>query len=557
MKWNHHFVGAALFVLLASSTDAASLFSKRRTVKVVSTQQQQQQQQQQQLWRRIPRGGDASAAVDVDTTTASSMDTTTTTEASATASTTTTATTTTADDSSSSPTPPVVVKETTPIESSSNNHQLSLLPMISEALSGLSNYMKGPKADTMILLLTTALNAPLCEKIGLSPILGFLSLGLLFGPNGRGFIQDIHTTELLADLGIVLFLFEMGLHVDLKTLLGGPLKRDVFGIGLTQFTATALLIGMLSKLRFGLSTAASIIVGWSLALSSSAFVLQLLKDKNEMESSYGKSSFGTLLLQDLMVVPLLVVTPILAGSGTSVSTAIAKAVLQITMAVSTIVLFGKFAMNPLLQMASNSCQEALVGTILAIVFGFSFLTEGLGLSNTLGPFLAGMLLADLPWHKHAVEKEASPFRGILVGLFFFTVGFEIDVSLVRTRLGLVSSLVAGLMTLKTAVATLACQAWKKKNENNNTSSSSWAQSQRVGLVLSQGGEFAFVAFRTARANGILTEEQTKLLLTSVSLTMALTPLAEDVGARIAARAEAAAEEEESSNNNNNNKKKNQ
>jgi len=431
---------------------------------------------------------------------------------------------------------PNVVKESSPA-----------LPIqiISKALSDLGQYMKGPKADTMILLLTTALNAPLCEKIGLSPILGFLGLGLLFGPNGKGLVNDIHTTEMLADLGIVLFLFEMGLHVDLKTLLG-PLKKDVFGIGLTQFSLTAILIATFCKAKVGLPMAAAVIVGWSLALSSSAFVLQLLKDKDQMSTPYGKSSFGTLLLQDLMVVPLLVMTPILAGSGESVSMAITRAAFQIVIAVSTIVLFGKFAMNPLLDLASACCQEALVGMILSIVLGFSFLTEGLGLSNTLGPFLAGMLMADNKKHKHAVEKEASPFRGILVGLFFFTVGFEIDLSLIKSQFGLISKFVLGLMSLKMVLATVACLLWK----------SPFPEAQRVGMVLSQGGEFAFVAFRTARANGILSEKQTKILLTSVSLTMALTPLAEEVGSRIAMKLEEEEKEEEETTNKNKSNKRN-
>ena len=186
----------------------------------------------------------------------------------------------------------------------------SPIAMAAEASSELTSYFQGTRADTIILLLMTALNAPICQKFKVSPILGFLSLGLLFGPNGKGLIADVHTTELFADLGIVLFLFEMGIHLDVKTLLA--MKKDVFGIGLTQFSVTAIVIAGICKL-LGYSVPAMIIIGWSLALSSSAFVLQLLKDKDQMGTQYGKSSFGSLLLQDLMVVPLLVITPILAG----------------------------------------------------------------------------------------------------------------------------------------------------------------------------------------------------------------------------------------------------
>ena len=391
--------------------------------------------------------------------------------------------------------------------------------MVVDTLAGLRDYMKGPKTDTMLLLSTTALNAPICNKLKISPILGFLGLGLLFGPNGRGIIKDIHTTEMLADLGIVLFLFEMGIHLDFKTLMA--MKRDVFGIGLSQFTITAVVIGIALKFLGISSPAAMIIIGWSLALSSSAFVLQLLKDKNETSSQYGRSSFGTLLLQDLMVVPLLVITPILAGAGGSVGDAVGKALLQITMALTMIGLFGKTIMNPLFDLVDESgSQESFIGMILATVLGMSFLTEGLGLSNTLGAFLSGMLLAETK-HRHHVEHEASPFRGILVGLFFFTVGFEIDLNMIMSNPIQLLSAVLGILALKAIIATGVCLQFGLP----------MSIAQRVGLVLSQGGEFAFVAFRTARSAGILTDEQTRFLLTTVSLTMALTPLLEDYGGK--------------------------
>lgn len=400
--------------------------------------------------------------------------------------------------------------------------------MAAEASSELTSYFQGTRADTIILLLMTALNAPICQKFKVSPILGFLSLGLLFGPNGKGLIADVHTTELFADLGIVLFLFEMGIHLDVKTLLA--MKKDVFGIGLTQFSVTAIVIAGICKL-LGYSVPAMIIIGWSLALSSSAFVLQLLKDKDQMGTQYGKSSFGTLLLQDLMVVPLLVITPILAGTGGSPKEAVKKALVQITMALSFIGLFGKVLLNPLFDLVAGSgSQESFIGMILTTVLGMSFLTEGLGLSNTLGAFLSGMLIAETK-HRHHVEVEASPFRGILVGLFFFTVGFEIDLQMIMSNPGLIASTVFGIIALKAFIATAACRVFGLP----------LATAQRVGLVLSQGGEFAFVAFRTARSAGILSPETTKMLLTCVSLTMALTPLLEDLGSKTALKLEASEE----------------
>jgi Kef-type K+ transport system membrane component KefB len=273
-----------------------------------------------------------------------------------------------------------------------------------------------------------------------------------------------------------------------------------------------------------MSPAASIIIGGGLALSSSAFVLQLLKDKDMLSTEYGKNAFGVLLLQDLMVVPLLVITPILAGTGGGIGNALASAGVQITMALSIIALIGKYVLNPVYnKVAAAQSQEAFVGLVLFTVLGMSFLTEGLGLSNTLGAFLAGVLLAENP-HVHSIEREASPIRGILVGLFFFTVGFEIDLKLIVSKLPLVGSLVGGLVLLKTVVAAQVAKSFGLP----------FATAQRIGLVLSQGGEFAFVAFRMARSYGILSEQETKLMLTVVSLTMALTPMLEDYGANLMA-----------------------
>jgi len=395
------------------------------------------------------------------------------------------------------------------------------LVMAVSALKGLASYMKGPKADTMLLLLTTALNTPLCKMVGTSPILGYIFLGLLFGPNGLSLVKDIHTTEMMADFGIVFFLFEMGIHLDFKTLMS--MRRDVFGLGGSQFLITAAFVAAICKFGFGLSTAAQIVLGGGLALSSSAFVLQLLKDKDQMSTTFGRSSFGVLLLQDLAVVPLLVVTPILAGGGGGLIDALGSAGLKATIALSAIAFVGKFLLNPFFDaVAKTKSQEAFVGAILSTVLGMSFLTEGLGLSNTLGAFLAGILLSETK-HRHQIETEIAPFRGILVGLFFFSVGFEIDLQLIGARPGLIAAIVLGIAALKAAIAsTLGLLFGLEKGT-----------ALRLGLILSQGGEFAFVAFRLARSCGIFSDELTKMMLTSVSLTMGLTPFLDDVGAKMA------------------------
>ena len=301
------------------------------------------------------------------------------------------------------------------------------------------------------------------------------------------------------------------------------MKKDVFGLGLSQVLVTATLVAGIAKLC-GQSSAAMIVLGGGIALSSSAFVLQLLKDKEQLETRHGKASLGVLIMQDLAVVPLLVVTPLLAGGGgTNMGKAFAKAGVAFVMALSALAGCAKFVFDPLFDMVvSAHNQEAFVGLILATVLGMSFLTEGLGLSNTLGSFVSGMILAASK-HKEKIEAEISPFRGVLVGLFFFSVGFEIDLGLIGSKLGLVTSIVLGIMALKGVVITGLCQLFGL----------TLAQSTRSGFLLSEVSEFAFVAFRMARSHGILDEDTTKLMLTAVSLTMALTPFAEEMGAKIA------------------------
>lgn len=393
-----------------------------------------------------------------------------------------------------------------------------------EAAEDLVKYMEGPKSDTLLLLLATALVTPLCKRLGTSPILGFLAAGMLLGPNAAGLISGIHTTETLAELGIVFFLFEMGLELSVERLLS--MRKDVFGLGFSQFVVTALVAAGIGGL-LGLPANALVVLGGGLALSSSAFVLQLLKDKDQLATRFGKAAFGVLLFQDLAVVPLLVVTPILAGGGRGLAGAVFNALVKAGLALGSIAAAGRFVVNPLFRtVAQAQSQEAFLGVILLTVLSMSFMTEGLGLSNTLGAFLAGVLLSETKY-RYQIEADIAPFRGVLLGLFFVTVGFEIDVGLVLSNLPLVGSLVLAILVLKTAVTTALSLAFGL----------SLSTASQTGLILSQGGEFAFVAFGLARSLGILDPATTKLLLTCVSLTMAATPLMAMAGGRIAKRLE--------------------
>lgn len=395
---------------------------------------------------------------------------------------------------------------------------------LQDAFKDLGKFMEGSKSDTLLLLLATALITPLSQRLSISPILGFLATGMLLGPTGLGVIKGIHSTEVLAELGIVFFLFEMGIELSVERLL--QMRKDVFGLGLCQFVLTSLAFAGAGSL-FGLPANALVVLGGGLALSSSAFVLQLLKDKEQLATRFGKASFGVLLFQDLAVVPLLVATPILAGGGGGLAKAIGNAILKASLALSSIAFTGRVILNPMFKaVAEARSQEAFLGVILLTVLSMSFLTEGLGLSNTLGAFLAGVLLSETKY-RYQIEADIAPFRGILLGLFFVTVGFEIDLALIFSQLPLVSAIVVGIIAIKAAITTALSRAFGL----------SLSTSQQTGLILAQGGEFAFVAFGLARSLGILDKPTTKLMLTCVSLTMALTPLLEQIGSKIAKKLE--------------------
>ena len=396
---------------------------------------------------------------------------------------------------------------------------------IASALSDLKASLAGTKIDTLALLLSTALVPPMCKMAGASPILGYLLAGTLMGPNCFGLISGVHNTETLADLGIVFFLFEMGIELSTDRLLS--MKKDVFGLGLSQFFTTATVFGLLFKRFTGLQNNAIVTLAGGLALSSSAFVLQLLKEENELGTRFGKASFGVLLFQDLAVVPLLVAIPLLAGGGSGMAKALTSAVVKAIMAFGGIAFVGRFILNRFFNIVAGAKnQEAFLGVTLLTVLGMSFLTEGLGLSNTLGAFLAGVLLSETKY-RYQIEADVAPFRGVLLGLFFLTVGFEIDMRLLVSKFGLISGMVAGIIAAKAVVTTALSMLFGL----------SLANSLQTGFLLSQGGEFAFVAFGLAKSLGIIDLKTSKLFLTSVAITMAFTPALASLSARFAKQLE--------------------
>lgn len=371
-------------------------------------------------------------------------------------------------------------------------------------------HLKGAKRDVLVILLANALIIPLCKRVGLSPVLGFLAAGVVLGPNCLSVVSDVKAIEVLGEMGIVFFLFEMGLELSLSRLMA--MKRDVFGLGAATFGVSAAAVAGAGYLA-GLTGPQMVVIGGGVALSSSAFVLQLLRDRDDLGTRYGRACFGILLFQDLAVVPLLVAIPLLAGGGGGLVAALSSAATKAAIALGLIAFIGKNVLDRFfLLVAKSKSQEAFLAVILLTVIALSTITEGLGLSGTLGAFLAGTLLSETKYTPQ-VEADIAPFRALLLGMFFMTVGFEIDLALCISNLPLVASLVSGLLAMKAAVIAVISLMFGL----------SVANAQQTGLLLSQGGEFAFVAFGMAAGLGIIEPQLCKLLLTTVAISMAATP----------------------------------
>lgn len=389
----------------------------------------------------------------------------------------------------------------------------------------MSMSMSGAKRDSLLMLLATSAVIPLCRRLRTSPIVGFLLIGALLGPRGMDLVADTHAVDALGELGIVFFLFEMGLELSAERL--RAMRRDVFGLGGCQYLLSAIAIAS-AGVRCGLSPAAAVTVGGSLALSSSAFVLQLLKDRGALGTAHGKAALGILLLQDLAVVPLIVVVRLLAEGGQGLGKALAVAALKAVATVAVLGALGQRLLNPAFAaVARADSHEAFLALVLATVLLMSSVTKGVGLSDTLGAFVAGLLLSATSY-RYQIEADVAPLRGLLLGMFFVTVGFAIDTSLLIEQpfhaLGALGALLIG----KAAIGTALAMAFGVP----------LGGALQAGLLTAQGGEFAFVSLGIARRTGLLDERLCRLLLTTAALSMALTPALAELGAALARRLEA-------------------
>lgn len=374
--------------------------------------------------------------------------------------------------------------------------------------------------DVLVVLAAMVLIVPVFQRIKFSPILGYLAAGMVVGPSGFELIGDTKAANTLAHFGVVFLLFMIGLELSFKRI--RALGSKVFGLGSMQVIISAIIVGMVANISgFGLN--AVVIIGGGLALSSTAFVLQLLAERGERATRFGLTTFSILLLQDLAVVPLLIFVTLVGTSEVSFIETLGLATLRGMSALIIVLLLGRFLLRPAYKMIANTrSTELFVSTTLLTVLGMSWITSMAGLSMELGALLAGLLLSETQY-RHQIEADIKPFRGILLGLFFMTIGMSIDIGFVLENIGLVVLLVISLMLGKTIVTTLLCCLFGIP----------LSTSGRTGLALSQGGEFGLVIFGAALTLGVISQNATQILLAVIAITMVVTPAMFFLGGRLA------------------------
>ncbi|MEW7006952.1 MULTISPECIES: monovalent cation:proton antiporter-2 (CPA2) family protein [unclassified Lentilitoribacter] len=380
---------------------------------------------------------------------------------------------------------------------------------MAEADANLFNY-------AIVLLGSAVIAAPLFKRIGLGTVLGYLTAGIVIGPI-LGFIADSEKILHVAELGVVLLLFIIGLELKPSRL--WRMRRDILGMGSIQVLVTGLILMAFSYYFAVDSISTAIVIGFSLALSSTAFTLQILNESGDLNRSYGQKAFSILLFQDIAIIPLLALVAILAPSADPSTDSMLQDVTIAALAIIFLILTGRYLLNPLFQViASTGAKEAMIAAALFVVLAAGAMMEYAGLSMALGAFIAGVMLSESSF-RHELEADIEPFRGILLGLFFMAVGLSLDLQVIYENMLLILLSVPIIMSVKAIVIYQLCRGFGSHSN----------EAIRVASILPQSGEFGFVAFTAATANQLLSQSTASTLVAIVTISMALTPLVVRVG----------------------------
>jgi len=354
--------------------------------------------------------------------------------------------------------------------------------------------------------------APLAKLLRIGNVLGYLLVGALIGPFGLRLVADVKSVLHFAEFGVIMLLFVIGLELRPKRL--WAMRTAIFGLGSAQVMLTGIVLAA-AAMAFGLAWQAALFAGLALSLSSTAFALQVLEEKGELALRHGRLAFAVLLFQDLAAIPLIALVPLFAvAAGTAAQSMELTSALKAVGVILAVVVVGRYVLNAAYRLVARTrVKEAMTASALLTVVGVTLVMQQAGLPESLGAFLAGVLLADSDY-RHEIMADIAPFEGLLLGLFFTAIGMSLNFGLIAQTPNLVLAIVAGLLAIKGLILFILGRRLGLESR----------PARRLALALSQGGEFAFVLFASGARTGVLETPVADLLSVAVTLSMAATPL---------------------------------
>lgn len=369
--------------------------------------------------------------------------------------------------------------------------------------------------DLLLLYIVVALGVStvlniILKRFGISQIIGYIMTGTAIAYIFDIRHEDSHALEILGEFGIVFLMFTIGLEISLARL--NKMKQIVFVNGALQVGISAILFFVLAHWAFQIDYATSIIIALALSLSSTAVVLSYLKSSKEIHTTYGQRSMAILIFQDIAVIPILLLIGFMSSDNTSVAEVLTQTAISAVVLIGLLFVVGRRVMTWLLRFSANTkLDELFMGSVLVIVMGASYLAHMAGFTYSLGAFVAGMIIAETRYH-HKVESDIAPFKDLLLGTFFVTVGLKIDILYFMNHIGLVLSLLLGILLLKTVIIYFVMKMTSKRQN-----------SMKVALSLSQVGEFSFAIFALADSSHLIASDLMDILILVVVVSMILTP----------------------------------
>lgn len=365
--------------------------------------------------------------------------------------------------------------------------------------------------DVLILLIALLAMVPLFIRLRLGNVLAYLAIGVLVGPLGLGLISDEESTEALGELGVVFLLFSIGLEINIERLRLFGLRT--YGMALLQIPVTMVPLALVAN-QAGISVAGSLLIGGALAVSSTAIVIQILGERGQMTGQVGRAAIAILLMQDLAVAPMIVLVTAYGAAEQSLGAALGLASIKFLIFILLVAVGQRLALRPLLRIAASAGEpEVFTAATLVLVLGIGWLSDQVGLSMALGAFVAGLLVADTEF-RHQVSADIEPVRGLLLGLFFVSVGMGLDLRFAVDNLSTIAAVVAGAMAVKAVAMFLVARAFRLTSP----------RALALAGLLAQGGEFAFVLLPLGASQGLIDRGTAQMVTVAVGLTMAIMPI---------------------------------